>query len=238
MDDIKLSIVIPCHNSSGTIASVLERIAEFSSESNPMEIIAIENGSTDNTWAVLNDLKASAKLKFILRIYQSEKGLGRALRKGIKHAMGRIIIFMADDLPFGTQEIEFGMTQNLEVQGYFIFSKYRSSKGYKRTLMRSLSGLGFAVIRESMLKTRVFDSQGTFCGKSEIVRQIFKNTSENEFLITTEAILIARKYNYKVHEIPINQLEPENRPSTIAPRDVLRMLRSLRNLQKRRREFK
>ena len=63
---MKLSVVIPVFNESKTIEKILEKVAEVKITNTPIEIIVVDDGSTDTTVAKIKKIKNKIKsLKFI-----------------------------------------------------------------------------------------------------------------------------------------------------------------------------
>lgn len=214
---IELSIVVPCHNAETILKKT---IVYLHSELNAgEELILIENGSTDNTMSALKDLFGTGNSQNV-KILQSPKGIGLALKHGIQNASGEIIVFMGDDLPFGLQELN--LARRLDVTGkYFILSKYH---GNIRGLgLRRLQGLIFIFLRELILSPNVKDSQATFFGDSRIIKKLARASKQSGFLVTLEFISIARKSGTEIVEIPCEALATPIRPTTLKFRDVLQM---------------
>jgi dolichyl-phosphate beta-glucosyltransferase len=224
---IDLSVIIPCHNSAPFIATSLNSI--ISNLTQQDELILVENGSSDSTWSTLNGLFTKPNNTNIV-LMQSSKGLGAALRLGISRAKGNNIVFMVDDLPFGLQELNLARSSNLS-EKYLILSKYQGN--IKISLKRKLLGNLFVFLREILFKTQVGDSQATFLGDSRTVKLISKHSKENGFLITLEHIIVARKLNIEIVEIPCDKFVPPVRRSTVKAYDVFAMFFGLFQLRKR-----
>lgn len=92
MEEKALSVIIPAYNAAGT----LERaVASLISSVYNVEILIVENGSTDNTVSVASELEQKYAS---VRLLHSEKGVSRARNKGIQEAKGCWITFVdADD---------------------------------------------------------------------------------------------------------------------------------------------
>ncbi len=95
-DKIALSVVIACKNAEKTIPIQLNALSQQSWD-RPWEIIISDNGSTDNTYQVINKYKN--KIKNLWIVDASEKaGAGYARNKGIKESSGEAIALCdADD---------------------------------------------------------------------------------------------------------------------------------------------
>jgi len=85
-----VSVIIPCFNHGKYLITALESI--WTQHYPAIEIIVVDDGSTDNTKETLKDL---IEVKYI---YQENQGLSAARNKGILHSEGDFLIFLdADD---------------------------------------------------------------------------------------------------------------------------------------------
>ena len=95
----KLSVVIPARDEEGCIASTVEHLhLELSLKNVPHEIIVVDDGSTDSTWSILQDL--ASRLNSSLRPLQNPPphGFGRAIVHGLDAMSGdAAVIMMADE---------------------------------------------------------------------------------------------------------------------------------------------
>ncbi len=107
MNEIKpyLSLIIPCYNEQENIPTLLQRVeAALSKIGKPFEVIAIDDGSTDSTPAVLAE--AMAKLPW-LRVIRMAKNGGQsaAFEAGFEAARGDFIATIDADLQNDPEEI-------------------------------------------------------------------------------------------------------------------------------------
>ena len=95
----KLSVVIPARDEEGCIASTVGHLhLELSLKKVPHEIIVVDDGSTDGTWAILQGL--TSRLNSSLRPLQNPPphGFGRAIVHGLDAMSGdAAVIMMADE---------------------------------------------------------------------------------------------------------------------------------------------
>ena len=91
----KISVILPIYNASSCIEETLNYI--LAQTFNDYEVICVDDGSTDNTLAVLKDYeKKDKRLKVIS---QSNGGAGKARNTGLDNASGDYLAFLdADDL--------------------------------------------------------------------------------------------------------------------------------------------
>lgn len=92
MDTIKFSLIIPIYNVENYIKRCLDSIL-YQTYTN-YEIICINDGSTDNSFNILQQYKDHSNIKII---NQENKGLGATRNEGVKYATGDYIWFIDSD---------------------------------------------------------------------------------------------------------------------------------------------
>jgi len=91
---VKVSIVLPVYNGSKTLGRTLESI--LIQEHNNYEVIAIDDGSQDNSRELLEKYKNKFPCQFII-LAQENKGVSAARNKGISYSSGEYIAFIDQD---------------------------------------------------------------------------------------------------------------------------------------------
>jgi dolichol-phosphate mannosyltransferase len=93
-----LSIVLPCRNEEGAIASAVEHLyVELRLHAVEHEIVTVDDGSSDSTWAVMQELATRIPTMRPVR-NNGDHGFGRAIVCGIDHSRGdAVVIMMADE---------------------------------------------------------------------------------------------------------------------------------------------
>lgn len=93
---MKISVIIPCYNESGTIREIVNKIVQ--NKIHDIEIIIVDDFSTDGTRNILKD----DLISFIDLLILNEKNFGKgySVRKGIESAKGDIILIQDADLEY------------------------------------------------------------------------------------------------------------------------------------------
>jgi dolichol-phosphate mannosyltransferase len=93
-----LSVVIPARDEEGCIASTVEHLhIELRLRDVPHEIVAVDDGSTDRTWEILQELRARVPTLAPIQ-NRGANGFGRAIAAGLGAMTGdAVVIMMADE---------------------------------------------------------------------------------------------------------------------------------------------
>ena len=101
MDNIKLTVIIPVYNQEELVVRALDSIPVRED----IEVIVIDDGSTDDTWSVLQEYHKRTRLtNFILLYNQENKGVAYTVNKGYDTANGEYIVLLGSDDYFITDE--------------------------------------------------------------------------------------------------------------------------------------
>ena len=92
-----LSLIIPFFNSAHKCKRLLKRVTEITSRDLDLEVILVDDGSTDVTYRLLTDFRDSLPQANIIAIKQKNKGPGGARNTGLKLAKGEYVWFADSD---------------------------------------------------------------------------------------------------------------------------------------------
>jgi glycosyltransferase involved in cell wall biosynthesis len=98
----KLSVIVPVYNERNTVVEVLRRMRAVElPDAIDLEIIVVDDGSTDGTRDVLNQLRDST-VRILL--HESNRGKGAAVRTGIEVASGDYVLIQDADLEYDPED--------------------------------------------------------------------------------------------------------------------------------------
>ena len=103
-DDILVSVVIPTYNREKIIKRAIESILNQSYKN--IEIIVVDDGSTDNTKKIIEELNQEIGKNKIKYIYKENRGVSVARNVGALNAKGKYISFLDSDDKYLKNKIE------------------------------------------------------------------------------------------------------------------------------------
>ena len=192
---INLSLVIPCYNEGQNIEKLFNKIEGLLNRSSNIEIIIVDNGSTDNTEInVLNSkLYKESKIKVIN--IEENKGYGHGIMSGVKIASGEFVGWCHADLQTDPEDV---------YNAFIEFKKDLSSgkaiiKGLriKRNLLDSFFTMGMSIFASFIFQRIINDinAQPKIFPKNFIK---FMQDYPYDFSLDLYLLIIAKINNYKI----------------------------------------
>ncbi len=131
---MKLSIIVPAYNVSQWIERCIYSLVNQDIDQNNYEVIIVNDGSKDDTMQLAEKIIDKYPNNFIRLINQTNKGLAGARNTGIRHAVGKYVLFVDPDDYIETnvlaEMLEFTESNDLEIA---MFGQNIIQNGVKKT---------------------------------------------------------------------------------------------------------
>jgi glycosyltransferase involved in cell wall biosynthesis len=164
-----ISIVIPLFNEEESLPELTEWIQRVVTTNNlSYEIIMIDDGSTDNSWNVIEKLSATNHAVKGIK-FQRNYGKSAALNEGFKAATGEVVITMDADMQDSPDEIPSLRKMILE-DGFDLVSGWKK-KRYDNTLTKNIPSKLFNAAARKMSKIQLNDFN---CGLKAYRKNVIK----------------------------------------------------------------
>jgi dolichyl-phosphate beta-glucosyltransferase len=200
------SIVLPAYNESERIASTLDRILAHAGQQDwQVEIIVVNDGSTDGTPKIVDDY---GKKYPMLRLLQNpgNRGKGYSVRHGMLHAQGDVLLFSDADLSSPiteTDKLSAAIRQGADIA---IGSRWLNARLQikRQALHRQLFGRIFNVMLRLVLGLNFSDTQ---CGFKAFTRdaaqKLFPLQRIEGWGFDPELLYLAKKSGLTVVEVAV-----------------------------------
>jgi len=200
---MRFSLVIPCYNEEKNIPLLLERCKVLAGYSD-IEVILVDNGSTDSTAQVLQELLPQYPGCRSVRV-NANKGYGFGIVSGLRAAKGQLLGWTHADMQTDPYDFYRGL-QLFESHGHDIFVKGRR---YGRPWTDVLFTLGMSIFESVLLARSMWDinAQPTIFS-----RELFESwdSPPDDFSLDLYAYYQAKVRGLRIYRFPVRFGERAN----------------------------
>ncbi len=203
----KLSIVIPVFNEINFLYKLFDQIKKFFNDKS-IEIIVVDDGSTDGSSNLLAELKAKNNYNFLFNIIRLDNnaGKGKAIQTGIKKSKGEYILLQDADLELDCKDAKemFDMiSSNSDIKCIFgsryISGKLKKNNYFFNNLVGKINSLIFNIFFSQSLSD-------IHCGLKILHRSVIDkiNLSINDFGIEIDLASQIVRNNFYIYEYGVS----------------------------------
>ncbi len=197
-----LSVVIPVYNEVATLEKVIQRVRDTGLQ---QEIILVDDGSTDGTRELLEELRSQEDLKILM--HEFNRGKGAALITGFCEATGDVVVIQDADMEYNPDEFRWLLQPILEDRADVVYGSRFSapdhvvSPGWHQAANQFITWF-------CNLVTRLRFTDVETCYKMfrrELIQELAPTLKENRFGIEIEMTArLARRRKVRFYERPIS----------------------------------
>ena len=201
-------MIIPLYNEENRIKKNLHLIQNFLKKKNS-EVIFVNDGSNDNSDKIIKKFRSKNKNKKLIKYisYKKNVGKGYAIKKGVLKSRKKWILICDLDMSVQPNQIDIWYKKNYilkENEAYFASRKH-SLSNIKTSFIRKILGLIFNLVIFTLFGIKIRDTQ---CGfklfNKNYAKSIFHKISSHRFSFDVELVLLLKKKNIKIIELPVN----------------------------------
>jgi len=194
-----LTVVIPCYNEAASLPTLFAAMARSISDDVAMDVIVVDNGSTDDTPRVLAELVAAHGFVSSVRV-PANQGYGHGIVTGLRRAAGRVVGWTHADLQTDPADV---------VSGYRAFREPLLAgrtvvKGRRigRPLVDRLCTAGMSAVASLALSGRFADinAQPKLFPRELLERM---QNAPDDFSLDLYLLWLARRNGYALAEFPV-----------------------------------
>jgi len=199
-----ISIIIPALNKEKTIVKDITTIHSVMADTRwDLEIIVVDDGSTDNTRKELKKLKKPNIKTFS---YDNNKGKGYALRYGMARANGDIVSFIDSGMDIDPNGISMLLEHMIWYDADIIVgSKKHPVSQTNYPFIRKVYSWGYHTMCKLLFGIHLNDTQtGLKVFKRNVLEKVLPRLMVKEFAFDIEVIAVARHLGFKrIYEAPV-----------------------------------
>lgn len=193
---MKLSIVVPCYNEEQNIPLILERFGEMI-ERDDIEVILVDNGSTDNSAQVLTELLPKYFFARTVKV-EINQGYGYGILQGLKECKGEYIGWTHADMQTDPADIMKALAI-IEKENGLVFVK---GNRQGRPFFDVFFTVGMSLFETCYLHKKLYDINA----QPNIFPKVFFDGWENpphDFALDLYALYMARSKKLRVIRFPV-----------------------------------
>jgi glycosyltransferase involved in cell wall biosynthesis len=204
---MKLSVVIPVYNEERWVEKLLGRVVSADRCGCELELVVVDDCSTDRSWEILERLAASQPA---LRLFRQEQngGKGAALRRGFAEATGDIILVQDADLEYDPADYPTLLRPILDDQADVVFGS-RFLGGPHRVLYfwHSVGNLVLTTLSNMFTDLNLTDMETCYkVFRSSVIKSI--DVEQNRFGFEPEVVSkvahMAKTSGVRIYEVSIS----------------------------------
>ncbi len=189
---LDVSVLVPAKDEAQNLPLFMElAAATFAAHSARYEVIVIDDGSSDDTWSVLQSLQERFPFLRAVR-HRTQRGIAEALRTGWLHARGNVLVFYPADLQFKPEDIPSLVQPILDGEKDMV-TGYKQGVYEKAFVSKIYNGLSQRLFRVS-----VRDLNNVKAYRREIMDALPMRPDWHRYMI-----VLAASQGYTVGEVPI-----------------------------------
>ncbi|MBL8038190.1 MAG: glycosyltransferase family 2 protein [Nitrospira sp.] len=193
---MELSLIIPCYNEAGNLPELLKRCVRLV-ETEHIEVILVDNGSTDESPMILRELIPRHPRCRTIRVEQN-KGYGFGILSGLQVANGHILGWTHADLQTDPFDAQHGRTY-FDRFGDDIFVKGRR---YGRPISDQAFTVGMSLFESVLLRRPLWDINAQPTLFSRRFYETWKHPP-NDFSLDLYAYFHAKRSGLFIHRFPV-----------------------------------
>lgn len=206
--NLSVSFIFPIYNEEKRLKSLFRNIIQYEKKNNGNEFIFVNDGSNDKSLEYILDFVKKKNKNYKLVSYKKNKGKGYALKMGVKEAKKNWLLTLDTDLSVKLIQINnWFKIYKLNSNNVYFGSRNHSNSILDAKLHRKILGNILNVFLKIVFEKNICQIKDTQCGfklyKKDIAKKIFSSLQSKKFEHDLEIVLLAKKNNYSIVELPI-----------------------------------
>ena len=197
---MKLSVIIPVYNEAATLNEIIHRVRSIDLV---FEIVVVDDGSADESPAILEKLQNSDQPPLTILRHQRNRGKGAAIRTGLEAVTGDLVLVQDADLEYDPADYPALLAPFKNPSTEVVYGSRNLQRNPKSTWTFYWGGRLLSWVTNVLYGSRITDeATGYKVIRTTLLREIGLETDGFEFCPEVTAKLLQR--SVPIYEVPIS----------------------------------
>jgi dolichol-phosphate mannosyltransferase len=218
-----LSVLVPVYNEEATLGELLRRVLSVPLAGFDLEVLVIDDGSTDRSTQVARQWAAQDRRVHLLRLPRN-RGKGAAVREGLLQASGHIILIQDADLEYDPRDYLRILEAFRDPSVHVVYGSRILGRTATRYWLFWLGGRIVTLATNLLFGTTLTDQPTCYKAfRRDVLRSLVLKAEGFDFCAELTAQLLSQ--GYRIREVPIHYFPRSlEEGKKIRPRDGLRAI--------------
>ncbi len=201
MDQPLLSVIMPCYNEAATLAEILRQVRAVDIDK---EIIAVDDHSSDNTLEILHAEAVNDPRMTVIH-HPRNRGKGAAIRSGLAHAQGKIVIIQDADLEYDPNDYHELVRPIAQGRVDVAFGSRFIGRHTGMYFWNAIGNKGLTFLTNFLFNSWISDMETCYKAMhTDIMRSL--QLESNDFRLEPEITAKVLLQGHRIFEVPISYL--------------------------------
>ncbi len=196
-----LSVIMPCYNEEATLPQILAQVCAVTLD---LEIIAVDDNSADATYSLL---EASAIHDPRIRVIRHpvNRGKGAAVRSGLAHARGEIVVIQDADLEYDPNDYYKLIEPIVSGRVNVVFGSRFMGSHTGMYFWNALGNKGLTFLTNFLFNSWISDMETCYKAmRTDIMRSL--HLESNDFRLEPEITSKVLLQGHRIYEVPVSYM--------------------------------